>query len=145
MAYLQLVYASAASVNFSDEELRDLLAISRENNAKEGVTGVLLFMEGSFLQVLEGGKGAVEELYERISLDQRHGKVVLLLRRFVDERAFGDWAMGYVNAGRKRRELEGFFDLVQSGSRFSDLEGDNERVKQLLSGFKQGKWRRTID
>ena len=70
---LQLGYASAATVEFSDDDLRELLAKSRSNNMAAGITGMLLYHEGSFLQVLEGPSEAVEHLYARIRRDKRHG------------------------------------------------------------------------
>ncbi len=144
MSFLQLVYASAATTPFTENELLNLLDVSRRNNVELGVTGVLLFMEGSFLQVLEGPPDKVESLYDKIFQDRRHGAVLLLLRREVEDRGFGDWSMGYVNAGKKKKELQGLFDLLGAYKKFSDLQGDQERVRSILNGFKQGKWRRSI-
>ena len=143
MPYMQLVYASAATTRFSEDELIDLLGVSRKNNAELNVTGMLLFQDGSFLQVLEGDQEKVERLYKKIEQDRRHGSVVLLLRRDVDERGFGDWSMGYVNVDAKRIGLEGLFDVIRSKP-FAELEGDHMRVRAILDGFQQGKWRRSI-
>ena len=61
-----LVYISSARRLFTTEELRDLLAVSRRNNAREDVTGMMLYRGGSFMQVLEGPQDAVLDLYQRI-------------------------------------------------------------------------------
>jgi hypothetical protein len=61
----QVFYSSAALVPFSDAELTDLLAVSRANNLRLGVTGMLLYHDGSFLQALEGEETIVERLYAK--------------------------------------------------------------------------------
>jgi hypothetical protein len=62
-----------------------------------GVTGVLCLGEGIFLQVLEGGRSAVNKLYNRIVADKRHSDVELLCYEEISERRFAGWAMGQVN------------------------------------------------
>ena len=73
---------------------------SKANNPKAGVTGVLCFSEGVFMQVLEGGRNAVNTLYNRIAADARHSEVVLLSYEEISERRFGGWSMGQVNMSR---------------------------------------------
>ena len=73
---------------------------SRAHNAAAGITGVLVFSDGVFLQLLEGGRGAVSALYNRISRDPRHHDVVLLAYDEVDERRFAGWSMGQANLSR---------------------------------------------
>lgn len=85
--------------------IKDILSASRTNNARVGVTGALMFNAGCFAQVLEGPQQAVEETFERIQQDERHGDVSLLDFAPVQERAFETWSMGYVggsDAGRAR-------------------------------------------
>lgn len=143
MAYLQLVYASGAMHPFSEQELLVLLEECRTNNTRIGVTGVLLYVGTSFLQVLEGEAEAVESLYERVAEDDRHGAVTLLLRRIVPVRGFGKWSMGFVNANRKGKEFDGLFDILRNRS-FADLREDHKAVRSVLDGFVEGKWRKTI-
>lgn len=79
------------------------MAILREcklNNPGIGVTGVLCYSEGIFLQVLEGGRSAVNELYNRIARDPRHTDVELLCYDEIGERRFAGWSMGQVNISR---------------------------------------------
>lgn len=141
---LQLVYASAATVNFSSEDLDALLEKARANNSTMDVTGMLLFHEGTFLQVLEGSQENVEELYNKIATDTRHGNVLLLATREIDERNFGDWSMAFVRDRKVMEELPGFVDFFQ-GKDFLDLHGDAKRVSQILEGFRRGRWRRQSD
>ncbi len=92
---LFLVYVSSATLLFPGEDLRALLATSRKNNAELGVTGMLLYKDGNFMQVLEGDEGAVRGLYEKIEADPRHGGEITLQQGFVEGRQFPDWSMGF--------------------------------------------------
>ncbi len=96
---LQLSYISTARKALSPEELETVLQASRRNNAKAGVTGLLVVGGRRFLQVLEGPEAEVTATYERIKADPRHFALVQLSRRVVEGRGFGDWAMGYRAGG----------------------------------------------
>jgi hypothetical protein len=97
---VRLMYASRAVPAVDQEELLAILKKSKANNPKAGVTGVLCFSEGVFMQVLEGGRGAVNKLYNRIAADARHSEVVLLSYEEISERRFAGWSMGQVNMAR---------------------------------------------
>ncbi len=97
---VRLMYASRAVPAVDHEELLAILKKSKTNNTKDGVTGVLCFSEGIFLQVLEGGRNPVNRLYNRITQDTRHTDVVLLNYQEVEERCFSGWSMGQVNMAR---------------------------------------------
>lgn len=92
---LQLVYISSAKAPVSGAVLDNILAVSRRNNAAVGVSGLLVAGGRRFLQALEGPEQAVLATYARIQADHRHRALVLLSRRQVDERGFGDWSMAY--------------------------------------------------
>jgi hypothetical protein len=96
---IQLIYASSAWQLLSEDEIMNILEVSRRNNAERGITGILLYKDGNFLQVLEGDEEAVTELYQTIERDQRHKGLILLARRKIAEREFPDWSMGFVNLG----------------------------------------------
>jgi hypothetical protein len=96
-----LVYASAARTPFDNEALSSLRQKARHNNARSGLTGMLLYYQDSFFQVLEGGPTAIEAGFARISVDQRHTKILKLIQEPIDERSFSDWTMGL---GRIDRE-----------------------------------------
>jgi Sensors of blue-light using FAD len=97
---VRLIYASRAVPAIDQEELLAILKKSKANNPKSGVTGALCFSEGVFLQVLEGGRAAVNKLYNRIASDARHTDVVLLSYEEIEERRFAGWSMGQVNMQR---------------------------------------------
>ena len=97
---VRLMYASRALAAVDQEELLAILKKSKANNPKAGVTGVLCFSEGIFMQVLEGGRSGVNKLYNRIASDARHSDVVLLNYEEIAERRFAGWSMGQVNMAR---------------------------------------------
>jgi hypothetical protein len=97
---VRLVYASRAVAAVDQEELVAILRKSKANNPSQGITGVLCFSEGIFLQALEGGRSAVNQLYNRIVSDSRHTQVELLCYEEIGERRFAGWSMGQVNIAR---------------------------------------------
>jgi hypothetical protein len=97
---VRLMYASRAVPAVDQEELIAILKKSKANNAHSGVTGALCFSDGIFIQVLEGGRSAVNKLYARIASDARHSDVVLLSYEEIEERRFAGWSMGQVNMSR---------------------------------------------
>ena len=97
---VRLMYASRAVDSVNQNELVTILRQSTANNPGVGVTGVLCFAAGIFLQVLEGGRSQVSALYNKIARDPRHHDVVLLSFEEVDERSFAGWSMGRANLSR---------------------------------------------
>lgn len=98
----QMLYVSAATELLSDADLDDILSKSRRNNTRDDVTGMLLYADGSFLQVLEGEETAIRQVYERISRDPRHHRIVEVAQQTIDQRDFPDWSMGF----RRERNLD---------------------------------------
>lgn len=110
---LSVVYVSSATAPFSEAELVELLAHSREKNRRLDVTGMLLYHDGNFIQVLEGPAGAVQQLYDTIGADPRHRGVIRLLTRNIEEREFPESAMGFVNLNDPAlRELPGYTEFL---------------------------------
>lgn len=139
---IQLVYASAAAVKFEQDQLEDLLQMARDNNNRLGVTGVLLFKDGTFFQVLEGPQDVVHQLYEYIKRDKRHNNVLVLASREIQERNFSGWSMGFIRDSNQIAKLPGFVGFFSEDG-FVDLHGDAQRVQNILDGFRRGRWRRT--
>lgn len=105
----RLVYTSRNLLEGGEEEqkaaIAGLLAVSKRNNARVGVTGALLFNGGSFAQVLEGSRAAVEATFERIQRDPRHSDVAVLQCEPVAARGFPNWSMGFVGDSPRGRAL----------------------------------------
>ena len=91
---VRLMYASRAAESVNHDELVAILKQSKAYNPAAGVTGVLCFSGGIFLQVLEGGRAPLNALYNRIVQDARHREVTLLSYEEIGERCFAGWAMG---------------------------------------------------
>ena len=141
----QLVYISAAEHDFSEKELKQLLAKARENNESLGITGMLLFHEGSFIQALEGNKESVEKLYEKIGLDQRHSETRVIFRGELEERDFETWSMGFYRSNQSSSEnLEGFHKFLKFGFRREAREDESLARKALLQ-FRDGSWRQSVE
>lgn len=92
----RLIYSSEAAPGLAAGELEQMLAESRIRNKAHGITGVLLLVEGAFLQILEGEKDDVDSLMERIQRDPRHHGIKVFYEEEVDERAFESWSMAYL-------------------------------------------------
>lgn len=97
---VRLLYASRASAAIGEHELAAILKASRERNPAEGITGLLCYTDGVFVQLLEGGRDAVNARYRQIVVDPRHRDVTLMSYAEIGERAFAGWAMGMVNLSR---------------------------------------------
>ncbi|MDC6170312.1 BLUF domain-containing protein [Paucibacter sp. XJ19-41] len=97
---VRLLYASRAASPMSEAELAAILKSSRAHNPAEGLTGLLCYSDGIFMQVLEGGRDAVHARYKSIIGDTRHRDVILLSYEEVAERHFAGWSMGQVNLSR---------------------------------------------
>lgn len=96
---VRLLYASRA-VDPSAGAIDAILAQSRQFNPLSGITGILCYGGGIFLQAIEGGRMPVSDLYGHIQRDPRHKDVVLLHYEEVTERRFGGWTMGQVNLAK---------------------------------------------
>lgn len=92
----RLIYTSASSHMLTDEELIEILVVSRNNNHNLGITGILLYVEGVFFQVLEGPDQAIDKIYTRISRDNRHRRIHMLINESTENRDFPEWKMGFV-------------------------------------------------
>lgn len=94
-----------------EAEIKSILSSARKNNPALGVTGALLYSGGYFCQVIEGAEAVLEELFENIQLDARHGHVTVLHFQPIKERNFGDWAMAFAGIDDEMRfETEGLLD-----------------------------------
>lgn len=90
-----LAYMSSSRAEWSEQQVRDLVASSQRHNEALGVTGVLLYKGGSFLHVLEGEREVVRALFDRVGRDPRHHRILVLLQGEQPEREFGDWSMAF--------------------------------------------------
>ncbi|WP_043459657.1 BLUF domain-containing protein [Azohydromonas australica] len=138
---IHCIYASAAARGLPISELTTLLHAARRRNAQLDITGMLLYAEGSFFQVLEGPAAVVDALFAQIQTDARHEQVTLIIREPITRRTFADWTMGFDTASREELDgLSGVNDFL--GSARSFIEIDAGRAHKLLAGFRDGRWRK---
>jgi hypothetical protein len=137
------IYTSAASEPLGFEALANLLDDARARNEAARITGMLLYSEGAFFQVLEGSASDVDACFDRISKDPRHTKVTRIIRESISKRSFEDWSMGFSEMTPQMvQQIDGFNDFFASGASFDRL--DAGRAKKLLSAFAAGRWRATL-
>jgi hypothetical protein len=137
---IQCIYASVCAPGFAEPAIPRLLDVCRGNNARLGVTGMLLYIEGGFFQVLEGMAPDVDPLYERICSDRRHLRVTRIIREPIVERQFAEWSMGFSLLNREDAGvLLGENDFFAAATCLDDL--DSGRARKLLNAFRDGRWR----
>ena len=133
-----LVYVSSATLPFSGEDLRALLATCRKNNTELGVTGMLLYKDGNFMQVLEGDEGTVRGLYARIEEYPRYGGEITLQQGFTEERQFPDWSMGFRDLDSpEERSTPGYSEFLNAPLTGREFSGNPFRTQKLLLTFKR--------
>lgn len=110
-----LTYLSTATESFTTPGLVDLLRSSNEANHGAGVTGMLLYLDGHFIQTLEGSEEIVDATFARIERDRRHRDVFIALREEVESRTFPDWSMGFETLSHEEASrLPGFNDYLET-------------------------------
>ncbi|WP_207420125.1 BLUF domain-containing protein [Desertivirga brevis] len=125
MNYYFLIYSSIPSRALDVKETNKLLDSSVKTNKRHNVTGTLLMLDEMYVQLIEGSKGAIDQLYMNIRLDRRHMFVQKLKDGYVEERYFQDWAMGYDQ-----------LDLnIEQAKNTVNLDGErSQRLMQILLG-----------
>ena len=134
----QIVYSSTAANAFGRTELMDLLKGSVQRNARAGITGLLLYKDGAFMQALEGEEAAVIKLFSKISRDPRHHHVIPLMHEPVDHRHFPNSAMAFRDLETPElRSLPGYSEFLNTPLDGELLKNDLARCQRLLLLFKQ--------
>ncbi len=125
-----LIYVSHATQTPDTEALKELASTCYHNNIKRDITGMLVYLEGKFLQVLEGPKEEVLSLFSTISQDPRHERVSVLIEGEISQRNFSKWSMGFKAVDRQLfHEMTGFENLEDF---FAKSAVDNESHLSLI-------------
>lgn len=133
----QIIYKSI-NVDLDPETLKELLDQAQRNNKLNDITGVLLFSDPYFMQVLEGASAAVDRLFDKIVMDPRHTDVVTVLSRPIATREFPEWSMHNLELNLPPMDA-GFFKT--GGWQLNGLAGLAEgRAKRVLTAFTEGHW-----
>lgn len=140
--YLQsvhrLVYVSSAVELFSETQLESLLKKCRQNNESAGVTGMLLYKDGNFMQCLEGPKEAVQTLEARIRSDPRHRGMIVLLTQDDVQPEFRQWAMGFKKLDSDTAlEVPGYSEFLTVPLTAAQFHSQPSSSLKLLLSFKR--------
>ena len=132
-----LGYVSTETRRFEADDLVALLHQARTANATRDITGLLLYREGSFFQVLEGDEAAVQQTFRGIEEDDRHHEIEVLFSGSTDEREFSDWRMGFLNLdGLDIEALQGYSSFLDKTPEPRVLLEDLSRGRRLALMFK---------
>lgn len=126
------IYSSTGTKQFTEDELTAILSKSVSNNIRDSITGMLLFHEGSFIQLLEGEEQIIHETYKRIIADSRHKDVITIASGGLEQRNYPDWAMGFKSINAEAlKELKGYFEpAIQTST-----DGNDSFSASLLNAF----------
>lgn len=131
-----LAYFSTATKHFSEEELTMLLKKSQKNNQNKNVTGILLFIEGCFLQILEGEKSTVQALYNKLKSDNRHNDILKIFEGKTTERVFKTWSMGFKNIPFvEYKKQVGFEDVSNANFIENIVKTNHPKIIQTMHSF----------
>lgn len=131
-----IIYMSSAVRPFSQAELQKLLERARQSNTAMEVTGMLLYKDGNFLQVLEGEKKVLDQLYKKIQHDPRHRGCMVLFQEPITKREFTDWSMAFRDLNTPKDKLpEGFNDLLNRNWSDINLSEFSGKVRAFLKMF----------
>jgi len=134
---IHIVYVSFSSISLSEKEIIDLLTEVRKKNKDQNVTGLLLYNNESFIQVIEGATKTIHALFEKIKNDKRHENVVKLLEEPIENRAFPDWSMGFRQITKKQTaKIPGFSNFMFAETPETAVQKSTEQVVYLLNQFK---------
>jgi hypothetical protein len=135
---IHLLYVSTATRHLGTDELMDILETARANNARNSVTGMLLYSNDTFVQVLEGEAAVLDELLKIIQRDSRHKDLCVLERHEIQQPQYADWSMGF-----KRLENEDFRGVPGLNAFFEEnfnagnLKDKVSLIGKLLAHFRQ--------
>ena len=133
----RMVYVSSATQLFTKPQLVTLLERARAANQGRGITGMLLYKDGNFIQLIEGARDQVRALYARIAKDERHRGIEVVFEGDVTERLFSEWSMGFRDlADPQLRSLAGFSDYMNSFTTPASWRRDPQGCLGLLSLFR---------
>tara|TARA_Y100001954_G_scaffold135267_1_gene144391 strand:- start:2174 stop:2605 length:432 start_codon:yes stop_codon:yes gene_type:complete len=134
--FIQLLYLSNAKPELKQQELDSILRVSRENNPSRYITGLLVFANGVFIQVLEGPRKGVHQLFETICDDTRHEDVAILGEYTGQERIFAKWSMGFLQSTLDElTRITGSASMIGRDDILSLLSNDEAEAVRFLKKF----------
>ncbi|CAH2602576.1 BLUF domain-containing protein [Rhodovastum atsumiense] len=139
---LQAIYCSTATRRFSEDELLELLEKARIKNARLEITGMLIYDQGMFMQVIEGPKENIEGLLLHLLDDPRHHRVRILSTKAIEVREFGYWEMAFFRENNLKEQADGYLDLHSMKEEFTI---ETSMATQMLTLFQEGLFKDTAE
>ncbi|WP_026837742.1 BLUF domain-containing protein [Gillisia sp. JM1] len=128
-------YVSSVNSNLTEDDILKVLKYTRNWNNDNGITGILLYSDGNFFQVLEGEKDLLKSLLSRIEKDERHYNVMVIFEKEVSETKFDDYQSDFIS-------LDSRFQSRNLALYFSQIEKLNPKiqssVRYILNNFAEG-------
>ena len=132
-----LLYTSIATIPMAKDSLKDLLAKARDYNSLNEITGMLLFKDGNFMQVIEGDETAIKSLFEKISKDSRHRDILVLKEGKLQEKMFSNWSMGFRDLNSPdMQNLPGYTDFMNLKFNASEAYNNPTFCMKMLKIFR---------
>ncbi|WP_422449752.1 MULTISPECIES: BLUF domain-containing protein [unclassified Endozoicomonas] len=129
-----LIYVSSASQLMNNDSLLALLNESRDNNLSLDITGMLLYKGGNFLQMLEGTKQHVLQVYQGICKDSRHHNIIKIISAPAACRSFQDWSMGFCNM-EKETSLQDFPTYIHENLNLRQFTHETHHARSFIQSF----------
>ncbi len=128
-------YVSSVNSNLTEDDILKVLKYTKNWNNEHGITGILLYSDGNFFQVLEGEKELLKSLLSRIIKDERHTNVMVIFEKEVSETKFDDYQSDFIS-------LDSRFQSKNIELYFSQIEKLNPKiqnsVRYILNNFAEG-------
>lgn len=134
----QLVYVSVAAQPMRDQDLEEILEVARSRNEGNRITGMLLYKNHRFIQLLEGEEEIVNKIFRSIQNDDRHQDVQVLWSQYVQYRDFPDWTMGFRSVDELDvSALPGYTPFLDQDYRYDNFLENSTEVHQMLLWFRE--------
>ena len=129
MGKIQIIYRSKKSSSLSDDSIQDILLSALSHNKIYHISGLLLYDETSFVQVIEGEQSTIYQLMNRILLDRRHSNISVLQRKAIVTRQFLNWTMQGISLPRFYKQYYG--KIYEKESLFFYRPSDSSTLAHL--------------
>jgi hypothetical protein len=138
---IQLSYVSSADTEMSPSDLLKLLQQCLKNNPPLGVTGMLLYGNGTFLQAIEGDDAVVDQLVEKIAKDPRHKRLKFFSRKRIERRQYAEWSMGFKRiSDQELGQIAGLKSFGMQDFNFDNLIKNDAVVETLMNHYREPHW-----
>jgi hypothetical protein len=136
LSMFYLLYVSSAVKLMDNDELLKLHQVSQKNNKKSEITGMLLYQEGNFMQIIEGNKERVLELFSKVTMDKHHKDIYKIMSGSIEKRNFNDWSMGFCNMNETGHNLN-YDAFIQENIRLRTFEHDSQSAYDFIIKFNE--------